>query len=121
MRLIFGAVLVTFGLGCSGAAAITDRGPSLKAYSNSNGALYVNGNGWNNCACLTVDLPGPVSLPTPARHGRFSVAYSNPKGKPYEGAVVATCVSGPTQIVTAKIRGPHFAENDSRFPQQSTA
>jgi uncharacterized protein YceK len=104
MRLIFGALLVIVLLGCSRAAAVTDGGPSLEAFSNSNGALYINGNGWNSCACLTVDLPGPVSLPTPAPRGRFSVAYSNPKGKPYEGAVVATCVSGPTQVATAKIR-----------------
>jgi hypothetical protein len=106
MRLIVGGLLVTVLSGSSGAAAVTDGVPSLEAFSNSNGALYINGNGWNSCACLTVDLPEPwaVSLSTVARHGRFSIGYSNPKGKPYEGTVVATCVSGPTQAVTAKIQ-----------------
>lgn len=98
--------MATVVLGCSWAAAVADGGPSLKAFSDSNGALYVSGNGWNSCACLTVDLPEPwaVSLPTVAQHGQFSLGYSNPKGKSYEGAVVATCVSGPRQVVTAKIR-----------------
>jgi hypothetical protein len=113
MRLIFGALLVTVLLGCSWAAAVADGGPSLEAFSDSNGALYVTGNGWNSCACLTVDLPGPwaVSLPTVVQHGRFSVGYNNPKGKPFEGPVVATCVSGPTQVVTAKVRVGDLGES----------
>ena len=106
MRLILGALLVTVLLSCSWAVAVADGGPSLEAFSDSNGALYVKGNGWNSCVCLTVDLPGPgaVSLPTVPEHGRFSVGYNTLNGKPYEGAVVATCVSGPTEVVTAIIR-----------------
>ena len=93
MRLFaiaLGAVLLS---GCAGPSG----GPTLEAFSESNGVLHVNGRGWKGCTRVVVNLPSPWtgSKPTVSDGGSFSLTYAHPEGEPYEGVVAAICAEGP--------------------------
>lgn len=102
MRPLVASLLVVLLAGCSNG----DGGPSLKAFSESNGVLHVEGAGWTDCARVTVALPQPWSARSeqPVADGGFSLMYAHPLVKPYEGTVTATCVESPKDMATAEIR-----------------
>jgi len=102
MQVLLAARVVALLTGCSG----NGGGPSLKAFSDSDGVLHVNGSGWKDCGRVTVDLPEPwtASEQTIGENGRFSLVYAHPLVKPYEGAVTATCAESLKQKATTEIR-----------------
>ena len=93
-------LLVALVSGCGGGS---DRArPLLDAWSDSDGVLHVEGTAWNGCGRVTVQLPDPWSSSEQrvGADGRFSLTYSHPEVKPYEGTVTATCTS-PSQVVAS--------------------
>jgi len=102
MRPFLASLLVVLLVGCSNG----DGAPSLKAFSESNGVLHVDGAGWTDCARVTVALPQPWGARSeqPVIDEGFSLTYAHPLVKPYEGTVTATCVGSPKEMATVKIR-----------------
>jgi hypothetical protein len=102
MRFCWALVALGLLAGCSNG----DGGPSLKAFSESNGVLHVEGAGWTDCARVTVALPQPWGARSeqPVADGSFSLMYAHPLVKPYEGTVTATCNESPKDVATAEIR-----------------
>jgi hypothetical protein len=102
MRLFLAALVLSFSAGC----ASHGGGPSVKAFSDSDGVLHVDGSGWRGCGRVAVRLPEPWTGSETAvgGSGRFSLMYAHPEVTPYKGAVVATCADSPKQRATTEIR-----------------
>jgi hypothetical protein len=90
LAIALGAVLLS---GCAGRS----DGPTVEAFSESDGVLHINGRGWKGCTRVVVSLPTPWtgSKPTVSDDGSFALRYAHPEVKPYGGVVAATCVEGP--------------------------
>jgi hypothetical protein len=101
MRLCWAVVALGLLAGCAGGGS----GPSLEAFSESDGVLHINGSGWKACSRVAVRLPEPWtgSEATVGGNGKFSLMYAHPEVKPYAGAVTATCAESPRQRATAQI------------------
>jgi hypothetical protein len=94
--------LLAVAASCGGRA----NTPALKAFSDADGVLHVQGNGWVGCRQVEVVLPKPwaVSMKRVTRDGRFVLLYPHPEVKPYRGIVSATCRNAVALRAQAEIR-----------------
>ena len=67
-------------------------GPTLRAFSDADGVLHVEGTNWHRCTPVDLKLPKPWadSRKQVDEDGAISVLYAHPLVKPYRGRVTAT-------------------------------